>query len=138
MSQKIGIPHIFRGKKTRAIWISHRERDIWCCAFSGFETDRQGFLAEIEASDEVIRQQPENSLLVAVDLYKTKLGPEIEHFFRTNAHRTPNPIRKMAVLYLSEIQKLRSRIGRRMPCPSNTRFFDDYERAKDWLVGEGK
>jgi hypothetical protein len=51
------------------------ERSAWCCNFSDFEADHQGLLAEIVVSDAVIRQQYEGSLLVAVDVYKTRMTP---------------------------------------------------------------
>jgi hypothetical protein len=123
-------------KKLRATWVSRRERDIWCLDFSGFAADRAGLIAEIEASDAVIRQQREDSLLVAVDLCKMEMTPEIAEFFRVNASRPRNPIRKMAVLYVTSGRRLWYRLTRRVTWPKQARFFDDYEKAKDWLVGE--
>jgi hypothetical protein len=151
MSQHIGTTHVsypdralrcelpahLRGRDFRAKWVSYKERSLWCCDFSGYETDPQGLLAEIEVSDTVIRQQPENSLLVAVVLYKTKMTPEIAEFFSINAHRPQNPVRKMAILYVSDFRRLWYTRVKRVSWPKATRFFDDYEQAKSWLVKDG-
>jgi len=59
---------------------------------------------------------------------------EIEEFFRVNATRSPNPIRKMAILYVSDIQRFWYKVINRVQWPKNTKFFDDYEEAKEWLV----
>ena len=93
------IPEYLSGKRVRATWITFKERSIWCCDFAGFETNSQGLLTELEVSDSVIKQQPENSLLAAVALHKTKMTPKIVEFFRINATHKSNPIRKMAVLF---------------------------------------
>ena len=128
------IPEHLQGRKFRATWVSYKERSLWCCDFSGFGANRQDLQAEIEMSDTVIRQQPEDSLLVTVVLYKTKMTPEIEEFFRVNTTRSPNPIRKMAILYVSDIQRFWYQVINRVQWPKNTKFFDDYEEAKEWLV----
>ncbi|HRW49165.1 MAG: hypothetical protein M9936_27250 [Caldilinea sp.] len=128
------IPEHLQGGKFRATWVTYKERSLWCCDFSGFETDHQGLLAEIEMSDTIIRQQPEASLLAAVVLYKTKMTPEIKEFFRVNSVRPRNPLRKIAILYVSDFQRLWYRSINKVYWPNNTKFFNDYEAAKEWLV----
>jgi hypothetical protein len=124
-------------KRIRATWVSRKERRIWCCDFSGFEGDRPGLVAEIEASQAVIQEQPDNSMLVAVDLCHTNIVPEIAAFFEINSSPTENPIHKMAIIGVSSLQRFwYQRVGL-ITWPKNARFFDDWEKAKDWLVGEG-
>ena len=130
------IPEDLRGKKVRATWITFRERSIWCLDFSGYENDPEGLRNEIEVSDVVIKQQAENSLLVAIVLHQTKMTPEIVGFFRTNAERRPNPIHKMAVLFLPGARRGGDRGGQHGGWPRPTRFLNDYEQAKEWLVKE--
>jgi hypothetical protein len=130
------IPEHLRGKKVRATWITYKERSIWCCDFAGYESDPQGLLTEIEVSDSVIKQQPENSLLVAVVLDKRGLTPEIAEFFRINTARTPNPIRKMAVLFLPGFRRRWYEWVQHGVWPAHTGFLDDYEKAKEWLIKE--
>ena len=128
------LPEYLLGKRVRATWITYRERSIWCCDFSGYGANPQGLRTEIEVSDIVIRQQPENSVLVAVVLYKTKMVPEIIDFFRTNTTRTPNPIHKMAILFLPGFRRIWYQAVQHGVWPEYTRFLDDYEKAKDWLI----
>ena len=124
-------------KKTiRATWVSRKEKSIWCCDFSGFESDHAGLLAEIAAAEAVIYDQPANSLLVAVDLYQTRMEPEVAAFFQKCARPAPNPIRKMAILYVSSLKQIWLKAVKGATWPAQAKFFSDYERAKDWLVGE--
>lgn len=123
-------------RPTRAKWVSRKERSLWCCDFSDFEGDAQALAREIEVSDATICQQPAGSLLLAVDLCRTHLNPQIIAFFEANARRNPNPIRKLAVVNLSRFQQFWRRRIRPMVWPSHTRFFDDWEQAKDWLVSD--
>lgn len=123
-------------KRTRATWVSRKEVPIWCCDFGGFGSDRESLVAEIAVSQAVIDQQVENSLLVAVDLNDTKLMPEITAFFNSYANRTRNPIRKMAILGLSDFQRFWYRRVKHVAWPKKSRFFADWEKAKDWLVIE--
>lgn len=124
-------------RRIRAVWITGKERKIWCCDFGGFNGDQTGLVEEIEVSQVVIQQQKQDSLLVAVDLCQAKMTPEIAAFFNTYSNQTKSPIHKMAVLGVSEIQRFRYRWLDRVNWPKNARFFSDWERAKDWLIEEG-
>ncbi len=123
-------------KRTRATWITRKEVPIWCCDFGGFKSDRDGLLAEIAASQAVIDQQHENSLLVAVDLAHVHFTPEIAAFFDANARHPHKPIRRLAVLGLSDVQRFWYQRVKCVNFPPTTRFFQDWEQAKDWLVAE--
>jgi len=124
-------------RRTRATWITRKEVPIWCCDFGGFGADRAGLDAEIAISQAVIDQQAENSLLVAVDLNDAPLTPEIAEFFNDNASRPRNPIRRLAILGVSDFQRFWYRWARHVSWPQQARFFSDWEQAKDWLVTDG-
>ncbi len=123
--------------KYRFKWVSRGERDLFGCDFSGFGSDHQALQAEIDASEAVIRQQPENSLLLAVYIHQVPPTPEIIGFFERSANPVKNPIRKMAILGISSLQRIWYERVKGITWPQNARFFDDYERAKEWLVSEG-
>jgi hypothetical protein len=125
-----------RQQRLRATWVTYREVPLWCCDFGGFGSDRTSLQAEIAASQAVIDQRPENSLLVAVDLSDVTLTPDIVIFFETNAGRARNPIRKLAILGLSDFQRWWYRRVKHVVWPKQSNFFHDWEQAKKWLVSE--
>ncbi len=120
--------------KPRATWVSRKERDIWCLDFAGLGGDRADLLAEIEASQAVMRVQPANSMLVALVLDEAGATPEVVNFINTYACLERNPIHKMAILGLTHWQRFWLSRRQGVTWPKNARFFDDYELAKDWLV----
>ncbi len=122
--------------KTRAKWVSYKERDLFGCDFSGFGSDRSSLAAEIQVSEAIIRQQAENSLLLAVYMHEAAPTPELIRFFERSCCPVKNPIRKMAILGVSNIQRIWYQRVKGISWPKNARFFDDYEKAKAWLVAE--
>jgi hypothetical protein len=125
-----------RTHKTRATWVSRKERDLWCLDFGGLEHDRAGLLAEIEAAQAVIQGQPDNSLLVAAVLPEAGLAPELVEFLNCYSSAAHNPIHKLAILGVSGWRRFWYARTGAVAWPSNARFFDDYELAKDWLIEE--
>jgi hypothetical protein len=123
-------------KHIRATWVSRKETSIFCCSFGGFKGDRQGLAEEVEASLDVICQYSPDSMLVAVDMYHPHFTPELLDFFRVYSNPQNNPIRRMAIIYVSPFQRFWYQRRKGVVWPRNARFFDDYEKAKDWLVGE--
>jgi hypothetical protein len=124
-------------RRTRTTWITRKEVPIWCCDFGGFGSDRVKLAAEIAISQAVIDQQAENSLLLAVDLNDAVMVPEIVAFFNDNASCPRNPIRRLAILGVSDFQRFWYRQAKHVSWPKKSRFFSDWEKAKDWLVTDG-
>ena len=115
-------------------WVSRRERDLWCIDFSGYEQDAAGLQREIDAAETVLCSYPDNSLLVAINLYGTRISIPIASFFNRNTH---NPtIHKFAIIGVSGQRRFWCKKVQHVTWPAPHRFFDDYEQAKDWLVGE--
>ncbi len=123
-------------QRARATWVTYREVPLWCLDFSEFGSDRAGLIAEIAASEAVISRSPENSLLVAVALHRATVQPELASFFGRWATQPKNSIRKMAILYVSRIERIYDTWVKGVSWPRNSKFFDDYEAAKEWLISE--
>ncbi len=123
-------------RRTNSKWITRKETPIYCIDFSGLGSDRQGLQQEMNAAEIVLCQQAKGSLLLAVDIHQTSLLPEITDFFRNYTIRSNNPILKMAVLGVSSFQRLWYSWLKSVSWPKNAAFFDDYEKAKDWLISE--
>jgi hypothetical protein len=123
-------------RRIKSTWITRKETPIYCIDFSSLGSDRQSLLLEMHASEAVLCKQASDSLLVAVDLHHTDMMSEIIDFFRNCNNQDNNPVRKMAILGISGIQKVWYPWHLRFSWPKNAAFFDDYEKAKDWLIGE--
>lgn len=120
--------------KLHTRWVSRRERDLWCIDFSGYEHDAAGLQREIDAAEEVLRTYPDNSLLVAINLYGTRISAPIAAFLKRNTHDPA--IHKFAIIGMTGLRRLWCERVQHVTWPKPRRFFDDYEQAKDWLVGE--
>ncbi len=115
-------------------WVSRHERDLWCIDFSGYEGDAAGLQREIETAEDVLRHAKANSLLVAVNLYGTQISAPIVSFFNRNTQN--HAIHKFAIIGMSGPRRFWCEEVQHVTWPGPHRFFDDYELAKDWLVGE--
>ncbi len=124
-------------RRVNSKWISKRETSFYTIDFSSLGADRDGLLAEMKTAEAVIARQSENSLLVAVDAHHTEMMAELAEWFTSYATRPHSPVRKMAILGISPLRRAWYRWTRRVVWPKTARFFDDYEAAKDWLIGEG-
>jgi hypothetical protein len=123
-------------RRVNSKWLTKKETSFYTIDFSGLGVDRQGLLAEMQTAQAVISQQGENSLLVAVDCHQTEMMAEMVQFFKAYAAQPKSPIRKLAVVGVTGFQRNWYRWTRGVVWPKNTRFFADYEEAKDWLIGE--
>ncbi len=119
-----------------AKWVTYREVPLWCCDFGGYGSDRAGLLAEIAAAQAVIDQQSENSLLMALVLHNARLTPEIVTFLNSNANQSKSSLRRLAILGVSDFQRWWYQHMKYVVWPRQSRFFNDWEKAKAWLVSE--
>ncbi len=113
-------------------WLNTRNTRIFCVDLSSLDGNPAGLAAEIQAARAVIEAQPENSLLVTVDLHHTRLTLEIERLLRDSAR----PVRKMAILGVPGLRRAWYSLAGRAAWPGRARFFADFEQAKDWLAAE--
>ncbi len=118
-------------------WISYNLTPILGINLDGFEADRAGLQAEIDAVEAILSQQERNSLLVVLDLALTDFGPETVAFLRAHAGQEGDPIRKMAIVGIPGWRRAWYRLTRKVTWPLHARFFDEHEKAKPWLISEG-
>ena len=69
-------------------WISHQGHKIFYYNYTDFGQDAEGLKAEIETAQSVIEQQPENSMLILVDIQGTVVSREVSALIKENASRT--------------------------------------------------
>ena len=117
-------------------WITHKEKRILYSDFANFGANVEGLRADIEAGNQLIGQEPENSVLVLADLRNTILSIEAVQILKESATITKPYARKTALIGITT--------GfRRVLLDAVIRFsgrpmaaFEDIEKAKDWLVEE--
>jgi len=117
-------------------WITHKGKRIFYSNLSGFHTDVTALGAEIDESDTVICQQPENSILVLVDVRGSVGSTEVVQLFKDSSIRTKKYVRKTAVIGISGFRKVLLDAITRFS-GRNATTFDDLDAAKDWLAGPG-
>ena len=123
-------------RRTRATWVSRKNIDLFCLDFSGFQTDPDGLAAEIAASEAVIGRQAPQSLLLAIDLHQTSLAPNLVAYLQALSRRSPNPLRRVAIIGLSRWRRLWYTAVKHIVWPPGAAFFAEWETAKAWLIGE--
>lgn len=101
--------------------------------YSNFEADQKSLQAEVNAVDEIICQQPENSVLILVDVRGTTTTLDAVELFKNSSARTTHHVRKVAVLGITGIRKVLLDVVSQYSGQEMT-IFDDIEKAKDWLV----
>jgi len=115
-------------------WITHKGKRIFCSNLSGFHTDVEALGAEIDAAGAAICQQPENSVLVLVDVQSSVGSTEAVQLLKDSALRTKKYVRKTATIGVSGFRKVLLNAINRFS-GRNVTVFDDLDAAKDWLVG---
>jgi hypothetical protein len=114
-------------------WLTHKEKRIMYCDYSNFEADQKSLQTEVNAVDEIICQQPENSVLVLADVRGSTTTLEAVETFKNSSARTTHHVRKVAVLGITGIRKILLDVVSHYSGQEMT-IFDDIEKAKDWLV----
>ena len=123
--------------RMHSVWISHKLTPVLGINLDGFEADRAGLRAEIEAVEAILSTQERGSLLVIVDMALTDMGPELIAFLNAHAGQAGDPIRKMAIVGISAPKRIWYRLSKKVSWPKHARFFDGHEPAKAWLITEG-
>ncbi len=115
-------------------WITHKGKRIFYSNLSGFLTDVEALGAEIDAAGAAICQQPENSVLILVDVQGSVGSTEAVQLLKNNSLRTNKHARKTAIIGISGFRKVLLDAINRFS-GRNVTLFDDLDAAKDWLVG---
>ncbi len=114
-------------------WITHKDKLIFLSNLSGFHTDAAALGAELAEGDVIVCQQPENSLLVLVDIRDTVGSAEAVQLLKDSALETKKHARKTAVVGISGFRKVLLDAINRFAGRSIV-TFNDFDAAKDWLV----
>ncbi len=118
----------------RSKWITHKGTRILYIDISNLKQDIESLQAELKVAASILEQETLNSVLVLADIRNTTISKETTAALKNNAPRMVPFIRKNAlVVQATGFRKvILDSIGRfvgRAPM-----WFDDIEKAKNWLV----
>jgi len=114
-------------------WKEYKGKRYFFSDYSGFGMDFQSLKTEVNAVDELIMQEPEDSVINLIDFRNTVGSVEAVDLFKQNASRTRKYIRKNAILGISGLRKILLDAVTRLT-GQVAQTFEDEEKAKDWLV----
>ena len=115
----------------RVRFIVHHWRQILLLDFSHCIADK--VITVIDEATEVIRLQPESSLLIVTDVTGAKYDLRVIEKFKEFTSGNKPYVRASAVVGLDRLQKVAYNAvilfsKRTLP------LFDDIEKAKDWII----
>ncbi len=118
----------------RSKWITHRDQQIFIQDFSDhYLTDVEAVKEELAAVQQVVIQQPENSVLVLADFRNTQIDKGLMDMLVASSNLTKSHVKKTAVLGVVGTKRILGNILIQLTGQQLT-FFDDMDTAKDWLI----
>ena len=115
-------------------WITHKGQRIFYLCLKDFESDIDGFRAEVKAVETVALQQSKNSMLILVDVRNTVVSIEAASLMKAAAQRMQPHARRLAVIGVKGFVTVIADAIVRLTSELEQALFDDLEQAKDWLV----
>ncbi len=119
----------------RSSWKAHRGKPFFYADYGGFGEDLDAAMAEVNAVDDLICREPENSVALLVDVRGTVGTPEALGVIKKSAVRTRKHVARMAVLGIYGIRQLLFETVAHLS-GQNMVAFDDVEKAIEWLVAD--
>ena len=114
-------------------WRVYKGKRYFFCDYSGFDLDFQSLKTEVNAVDDLISKEPDDSVLTLIDFRNTVGTSEVVALFKQGANRTRKNIHKNAILGITGVRKILLDAVTRLT-NQVAQTFDDEEKAKEWLV----
>ena len=119
----------------RSEWIEYNGKKIFYQDFSQLFYTSAAVKAELAEVQEIVKAQPQNSVLVLTDMRDTNVDAELLPAMNAASAATKAYVKKTAVLGVTGIkQKLADLLT--MITGQPLKYFDDIESAKRWLTQE--
>ncbi|HQU35421.1 MAG TPA: hypothetical protein PLR65_02430 [Anaerolineales bacterium] len=119
----------------RSEWIEYNGKKIFYQDFSQLFYNSAAVKAELAEVQEIVKAQPQNSVLVLTDMRDTNVDAELLPAMNAASAATKAYGKKTAVLGVTGIkQKLADLLT--MITGQPLKYFDDIESAKRWLTQE--
>ncbi len=119
----------------RSRWVIHNEKQILYSDYTHYTvSDFEALKAELEAVEDLICRQPENSVLLITDVSGSVASVEAVDMFKKSAARSKKHVRKNAVIGITGVKKILFDAVVKFS-GQNAATFNDIEKAKYWLAG---
>ncbi len=117
----------------------YKNGELHCLKYGSFYENEEALFRLIKEEEEFLLNQPKR-LPVWVDLYKTKLSPQVLQALLRNLDALQNRILRLALVGMSLGNKRKwerlLRDNQETGFSFTIRHYSDPEEAKTWLVGE--
>lgn len=119
----------------RSTWQEYNGKKIFYQNFSGLFYNSEAVIAELNEVQQIVIDQPSNSVLVLTDLRDTQIGGNVLSAMNAASTRTKDHVRKTAVLGVTGVKRtLGDMLSRLTGQP--LMYFDNEFEAREWLVKE--
>lgn len=116
-------------------WIEYKGRKIFYQDFSNNFFNDQAVIDELNAVQEIVVAQPENSALVLSDFSNTEITSKLMPIMNEASARTKGHVRKTAVLGITGIKRTLGDLLSRIT-GQPLMYFNTELEAKEWLAQE--
>ncbi len=117
----------------RSKWIEHQGKKIFYQDFSAQFYNSASVKEELKAVQEVVLNEPVNSVLVLSNFKDTQIGADLMSELNDASAKTKDHVRKTAVLGVSGFKRTLGDMLTRLT-GQQLKYFDIEEEAKNWLA----
>jgi hypothetical protein len=119
----------------RSKWIEHNGKKIFYQDFSNLFFNEQAVIEELNAVQETVMSQPENSVLVLSNFSNTEVTMNLMPILNESSSKTKVYVRKTAVLGVTGVKRTLGDLLSRIT-GQPLMYFNTEHEAKDWLAKE--
>ncbi len=114
-------------------WIEHKDKKIFYQDFSALFFNAEAVKKELAAVQEIVLNEPINSMLVLSSFQDTQVGPNLMSILNEASAKTKDHVRKTAVCGVTGFKRTLGDMLVRMT-GQQLKYFKSEEEAKDWLT----
>jgi hypothetical protein len=114
-------------------WIEHQGKKIFYQDFSALFYNSAAVKEELKAVQEVVLNEPLNSVLVISNFKDTQIGAELMSDLNAASAKTKEHVHKTAVLGVTGFKRTLGDMLSRLT-GQQLKYFEFEEEAKNWLV----
>ena len=119
----------------RSNWQEYKGKRIFYQNFAGLFYNGEAVKAELNEVQEIVVQEPANSVLILTDLRDTQVGGDVLSAMNAASARTKDHVRKTAVLGVTGVKRTLGDMLSRMT-GQPLMYFDNETEAREWLILE--